>query len=77
MLYFKGHRILFGAKHKLAEAGSPVIRYGTMHIKQYHTMKYLGCSSDKSFSGESMAVQMINKLNSRLRFIYKKIIKLI
>ena len=32
------------------------IRYGTVHIKQYHTVSYLGCVLDENLSGEPMAL---------------------
>ena len=48
------------------------IRYGTVHIKQYHTVSYLGCVLDENLSGEPMALQVIKKINTRLRFLYRK-----
>ena len=35
-------------------------------------MTYLGCLLDETLSGESMALKVINKINSRLRFLYRK-----
>ena len=32
------------------------IRYGTVHIKQYLTVTYLGCVLDENLSGEPMAL---------------------
>ena len=34
-------------------------------------MKYLGCILDATLSGEAMALYVINKINSRLRFLYR------
>ena len=31
------------------------IRFGTVHIKQYHTVTCLGCVLDETLSGEPMA----------------------
>ena len=45
------------------------IRYGTVHIKQYHAVSYVGCALDEHLSGESMALQVIKKTNTRLRFL--------
>ena len=42
------------------------IRYGTVHIKQYHTVTYPGCILDENLSGEPMALQDIKKVNIRL-----------
>ena len=64
--------ILFGTKHRLNEVSSLDIKYGEIHIKQYHTVTYLGCLLDETLSGESMALKVINKINSRLRFLYRK-----
>ena len=33
---------------------------------------YLGCILDETISGESMALKVINKINSRLKFIHRK-----
>ena len=35
-------------------------------------MTYLGCLLDENLSGESMALKVINKTNSRLRLLYGK-----
>ena len=64
--------ILFGTKHRLNKVSSLDIKYGEIHIKQYHTVTYLGCLLDETLSGESMALKVINKINSRLRFLYRK-----
>ena len=39
------------------------------HTKQYHTVTYLGCLLDGNLSGDSI---VINKFNSRFRFLYRK-----
>ena len=64
--------ILFGTKHRLNKGSSLGIKYGEIHIKQYHTVTYLGCLLDETLSEESMAFQIINKINSSLRFLYRK-----
>ena len=65
--------ILFDTKHhRLNNVSSLEIKYGEIHIKQYHTVTYLGCLLDETLSGESMALKVINKINSRLRFLYRK-----
>ena len=48
-------------KLKLSKVGSFGNRYGKTHIKQCHTVSYLGCSLVKNLSGESMALKVINK----------------
>ena len=48
------------------------IGYGTVHIKQYHTVSYLGCVLDENLLGEPISLQVIKKINTRLRFLYRK-----
>ena len=47
--------ILFGTKKQLKKDNNLNIRYDTVHIKQYHTVSYLGCILDENLSGEPMA----------------------
>ena len=46
------------------------IVYGNIKIKPYTKVTYLRCILDESLSGESMALHALNKINSRLRFLY-------
>ena len=64
--------VYYLAKNRLNKVSSLDIEYGEMHIKQYHTVIYVGCSLDETLSGESMALKVVNKINSRLRFPYRK-----
>ena len=48
------------------------IQYGDVKIKQYSKVTYLGCELDDSLSGEAMALKVINKINGRLKFLYRK-----
>ena len=64
--------IRFGTKHRLNKVSSLEIKYGELHIKQYHTVKHLGCFLNETFSGELMGLKVINKINSRLKFLYRK-----
>ena len=68
----KAKCIQFGTKHRLYKVNSLEIKYGEIHIKQYHTVTYLGCLLDETLCGEEMALKVINKINSRVRFLYKK-----
>ena len=44
------------------------IRYGTEHIKQYHTVTYLGCVLDENLSGQKkMKTEKIIKGNLTYR----------
>ena len=68
----KTKSILFGTKHKLRNAKALNIVYNGIEIKQYEKVKYLGCVLDQSLSGESMALNVIDKVNSRLEFLHRQ-----
>ena len=67
--------ILFGTKYRLNKVTAILILNMVRYtFKQYHMVTYVGCLLDETLSGESMALKkVINKINSRLRFLYKKI----
>ena len=48
------------------------ISYGSLKIKQYSEVTYLGCILDESLSGESIALNVVSKINTRLKFLYRK-----
>ena len=68
----KTKSILFGSKHKLRNAKVLNIVYNGTEIKQYEKVKYLRCSLDENLSGESMASNVIDKVNSRLKFLHRQ-----
>ena len=68
----KAKSILFGSKHKIEKSKPLNIQYNDFKIKQYSRFTYLGCISDETASGESVAINVINKINSRLRFLYRQ-----
>ena len=41
-------------------------------MEQYSKVTYLGCELDESLSGEAMALNVINKINGRLKLLYRK-----
>ena len=43
-----------------------------MQIKQHSKATYLGCILDETMSGESIALKVINKINSRLKSLNRK-----
>ena len=47
-------------------------RYKEIKIKQHKHVNYLGYVLDKTMSGETMALVVIEKINSRLKFLYLK-----
>ena len=70
--------ILFGKKQKLNKTGCLNIRHNTIQIKQYPTVTYLGCALDENLSGETMALKVISKINSRKnRFLWQPLRRLL
>ena len=68
----KTKSILFATKNKSKNIGNLNISYKNINIKQYSSVTYLGCILDETLSGESMALYVLNKLNARLKFLYRK-----
>ena len=72
-IHFGGHKtksILFPSKFKRTNSRKLYIKYGNIQIKQHSAIKYLGCL----LSGEAMALDVINKINKKLKFLYRKIV---
>ena len=67
-----GKSILFGTKHKLQNVKSSNIVYNDIEIKQHANVKYLRCILDESLSGKSMALNVTDKINSRLKFLHRQ-----
>ena len=68
----KTKSILFSTKHKLRNAKALNIVHNGRDIKQYEKVKYLRCILDQNLSGESMALNVIDKVNSRLKFLHRQ-----
>ena len=68
----KTKSILFGTKRRLKCDVKLEVKRGEIKIKQHKEVTYLGCIFDSNISGEGMAVKVLNKVNSRLRFLYRK-----
>ena len=43
---------------------------GKYKLKQHSKVKYLGCLLDERMSGKGMAVNLINKINNKLKFLH-------
>ena len=63
---------LFGSKHKINISKPLNIQYDDIKIKQYSKVTYLGCILDEILTGESIAIHVINNINCRLKFLYRK-----
>ena len=64
--------IHFATKFKIKKVGKLNIKSGQLQIKQHPKVKYLGCMLDETVSGETMALSIINKINNKLKFLYRK-----
>ena len=68
----KTKSILFASKFKRKNIKKLHIKYGDIQIKQHSKVKYLGCLMDETMSGEAMAFNIVNKINNKLQFLYRK-----
>ena len=48
------------------------ISFANHPIKQHETVEYLGCQLDSKLSGEAMASKVLEKLNAKLKFLYRQ-----
>ena len=68
----KTKSILFATKFKIKNVRKLNIKCGDIQIKQHSKAKYLGCMLDEKMSGETMKFFVINKINNKLKFLYRK-----
>ena len=68
----KTKSILFAPSNKCKKLCKLNISYGSLKIKQYSEVTYLGCILDESLSEKSMALNVVSKINTRLKFLYRK-----
>ena len=68
----KTKSILFACKRRAKNIRQLNIKYKDINIKQLSEVTYLGCVLEKTMSGEPMALKVINKINGKLKFLYRK-----
>ena len=68
----KTKSILFTPRSKINKVDKLNIAYKHINIKQYSKVTYLGCILDESLSGESMAIYVMDKINKKIKFLYRK-----
>ena len=66
----KTKSIIFSIKRRIKKSSHLNIHYKDIKIKQYAKLTSLDCIRDETPSGESIVTHVINKVNSRLRFLY-------
>ena len=70
-LSFNNH-FIFSSGLNLTLVEELNIRYKDIKIKQHKHVNYLACILDETMSGERMALRVVKKINSRLKFLYQK-----
>ena len=73
----KTKSILFAPLNKCKKLRKLNISYGSLKIKQYSEVTYLGCILDESLSGESMALNVVSKISLLKKQIFVTSIKTI
>ena len=64
--------ILFASKFKKKNIKKLNTKYGDMQIKQHFKVKCLRCLMDEGMFGETMSLNVIHKLNNKLKLLYCK-----
>ena len=64
--------ILFASKQRAKNIHQLNTKYKDINIKQHSEVTYLGWVLDEAMSGEPMALKVINKINNKLKFLYRK-----
>ena len=67
----KTESILFGTKLKLSNCINLNVSYNGINTESKTSVKYLGAAIDNCLSGDSMALNIIQKANCRLKFLYR------
>ena len=68
----KTKSILLASKRRAKNIRQLNIKYKDINIKQHSEVTYLGFALDRTMSRESMALRVINKINGKLKFLYRK-----
>ena len=68
----KTKSILFASKRRAKNIRQLNIKYKDINIKQHLEVTYLGSALDETMSGELMALKVINKMNGKLKFLYRE-----
>ena len=74
-IYFREDQaklIVFASKFKRKNIQKLNIKYVDIQIKQHSKVKYLGCLLDETMSGEAVALNIIIKLNNKLKVLHHK-----
>lgn len=64
--------ILFGSAAKLRKCVGAKIKVGDQIITPKQVVKYFGCTLDSNLTGEKMAVIVLSKICSRMKFLARQ-----
>ena len=67
----KTKSILFANKWRAQNIRQLNIEYNDINRKQHSKVTYLGCMLDEMMSGETRASKERNKINGKLKFLYR------
>ena len=70
--WFVHKLICFASKRRSKNTRQLNIRYSHIIIRQHSEVTHLWCMLDKTMLGEPMALKVINKINGKLKFLYRK-----
>ena len=68
----KTKSVLLAPLNKCKKLRKLNISYGSLKIKQYSEVTSLSCILDESLSWESVALNVVSKMNTRLKVLYRK-----
>ena len=68
----KTKSILFASKQRSKNVRQLNITYNHINIKQHSQVTYLGCVLDERMSCEPVVLKVINKINGKIKFLYRK-----
>ena len=68
----KTKSILFASKRRAKNMRKLNIRYKEINVTQQVQVTYLGFVLDESVSGERMALKVVNKINGKLKSLFRK-----
>ena len=65
----KTKSILFASKWRAYNIRQEIIKCKDINIKQHWDVTYLRCVLEETMSGEPMTLNVINKINGKLKFL--------
>ena len=65
-------RIVPDYKNLSKNAGPLIVKRNYVILKQHNFVEYLGCLLDNTLSGKDMAEKVLEKVNGRLKFLYRQ-----